>query len=166
MTGNVREGTLGVAELAEGHVLGLITCEGGGDVVGVVTPVVRGGAQVLHGDQVVEFSVLLEVHERVTACGCVSAGVHCGVRFCVRGRCAYTPHTGLSQRAHDLPRAECAQGWRSGRWRTNLSRLAHTIMCSHSCDTVLVRALRVCVALEWLRVVVCLLVSTVVSVFV
>ena len=27
---------------------------------------------------------------------------------------------------------------------TNLSRLAHTIMCSHSCDTVLVRALRVC----------------------
>ena len=40
------------------------TCEGGGDVVGVVTPLVRGGAQVLHGDQVVELSVLLEVHER------------------------------------------------------------------------------------------------------
>ena len=34
------------------------------DVVGVVTPRVRGGAQVLHGDQVVELSVLLEVHER------------------------------------------------------------------------------------------------------
>ena len=34
------------------------------DVVGVVTPIVRGGAQVLHGDQVVELSVLLEVHER------------------------------------------------------------------------------------------------------
>ena len=34
------------------------------DVVGVVTPLVRGGAQVLHGDQVVEFSVLLEVHEK------------------------------------------------------------------------------------------------------
>ena len=34
------------------------------DVVGVVTPLVRGGAQVvLHGDQVVELSVLLEVHE-------------------------------------------------------------------------------------------------------
>ena len=33
------------------------------DVVGVVTPL-RGGAQVLHGDQVVELSVLLEVHER------------------------------------------------------------------------------------------------------
>ena len=33
------------------------------DVVGVVTPL-RGGAQVvLHGDQVVELSVLLEVHE-------------------------------------------------------------------------------------------------------
>ena len=40
------------------------TCEGGVDVVGVVTPLVRGGAQVLHGDQVVELSVLLEVHEK------------------------------------------------------------------------------------------------------
>ena len=38
-------------------------CEGDGDVVGVVTPLVRGGAQVLHGDQVVELSVLLEVQE-------------------------------------------------------------------------------------------------------
>ena len=34
------------------------------DVVGVVTSLVRGGAQVLHGDQVVELSVLLEVHEK------------------------------------------------------------------------------------------------------
>ena len=34
------------------------------DVVGVVTHLVRGGAQVLHGDQVVELSVLLEVHEK------------------------------------------------------------------------------------------------------
>ena len=34
------------------------------DVVGVVTPLVRGGAQVLHGDQVVELSVLLDVHEK------------------------------------------------------------------------------------------------------
>ena len=33
------------------------TCEGGGDIVGVVTHLVRGGAQVLHGDQVVELSV-------------------------------------------------------------------------------------------------------------
>ena len=40
------------------------TCEGGVDVVGVVSPLVRGGAQVLHGDQVVELSVLLEVHEK------------------------------------------------------------------------------------------------------
>ena len=32
------------------------------DVVSVVTPLVRRGAQVLHGDQVVELSVLLEVH--------------------------------------------------------------------------------------------------------
>ena len=34
------------------------------DVVGVVTQLVRGGAQVLHGDQVVELSVQLEVQER------------------------------------------------------------------------------------------------------
>ena len=33
------------------------------DVVGVVTPLVRGVAQVLHGDQVVELSVQLEVQE-------------------------------------------------------------------------------------------------------
>ena len=58
------DGALGVAELAEDHVVELITCEGGVDVVGVVTPFVRGGAQVvLHGDQVVELSVLLGVHE-------------------------------------------------------------------------------------------------------
>ena len=39
-------------------------CEGGVDVVGVVTPL-RGGAQVvLHGDQVVELSVLLGVRGR------------------------------------------------------------------------------------------------------
>ena len=56
---------MGVAELAEDHVVGLITCEGGVDVVGVVTPLVRGSAQVvLHGDQVVELSVVLEVHEK------------------------------------------------------------------------------------------------------
>ena len=58
------EGTLGVAELAEGPEVGLITCEGGVDVVGVVTSLVREGAQVLHGDQVVELSVQLEVQER------------------------------------------------------------------------------------------------------
>ena len=34
------------------------------DVVGVVTPLIRGGAQLLHDDQVVELSVLLEVHEK------------------------------------------------------------------------------------------------------
>ena len=39
-------------------------CEGSVDVVRVVTPLVRGGAQVLHADQVVELSVLLEVHEK------------------------------------------------------------------------------------------------------
>ena len=55
---------MGVAELVEDHVVGLITCEGGVDVVGVVT-LLRGVAQVvLHGDQVVELSVLLGVHEK------------------------------------------------------------------------------------------------------
>ena len=34
------------------------------DVVSVVTPLVRGGARVLHGDRVVGLSVLLEVHEK------------------------------------------------------------------------------------------------------
>ena len=34
------------------------------DVVSVGTPLVCGGAQVLHGDQVVELSVQLEVHQR------------------------------------------------------------------------------------------------------
>ena len=38
-------------------------CEGGGDVVGVVTPLARGVAQDFHGDQVVELSVQLEVQE-------------------------------------------------------------------------------------------------------
>ena len=33
------------------------------DVVSVVTPLVRGGAQVLHGDRVIELSVLLSVHQ-------------------------------------------------------------------------------------------------------
>ena len=41
----------------------LTVCEGGVDVVGVVTPLVRGVAKVLHGDQVVELSVQLEVQE-------------------------------------------------------------------------------------------------------
>ena len=40
-----------------------IWCEGSVDVIGVVTLLVRGGAQVLHGDQVVELSVLLQVQE-------------------------------------------------------------------------------------------------------
>ena len=39
------------------------SCEGDGDVVGVVTPLVRGGAQVLHGDQVVELRVQLAMQE-------------------------------------------------------------------------------------------------------
>ena len=61
--GNVGEGTLGVDEFVEDHVVGLITCDGDGDVVGVVAHL-RGVAQVgLHGAQVVELSVLLGVHQ-------------------------------------------------------------------------------------------------------
>ena len=52
-----------VVELAEGQEVGLITCEGGGDVVGVVTPLVGGVAQAFHGDQVVELRVQLAVQE-------------------------------------------------------------------------------------------------------
>ena len=37
-------------------------------------------------------------------CACLAAGVHSGVRFCAGGRCAETPHTGLSQRA--FPKGE------------------------------------------------------------
>ena len=59
----VGEGTLGVAELVEDRVVGLITCEGDGDVVGVVTPL-RGVAQVvLHGVQVVEVGVQVRMHQ-------------------------------------------------------------------------------------------------------
>ena len=50
-------------ELAEGREVGLITCEGGGDVVGVLTPLVCGVAQAFHDDQVVELRVQLAVQE-------------------------------------------------------------------------------------------------------
>ena len=45
MTGNAGEGTLGVDKLVDERVVGLITCDGDGDVVGVVTPL-GGVAQV------------------------------------------------------------------------------------------------------------------------
>ena len=55
---NVGEGTLGVDELVEDHVVGLITC-----VVGVVSPL-RGVAQVvLHCARVAEVGVRLRVHQ-------------------------------------------------------------------------------------------------------
>ena len=38
-------------------------CEGGGDVVGVVTPLVGGVAQAFHDDRVVELRVQLGVEE-------------------------------------------------------------------------------------------------------
>ena len=38
-------------------------CEGGADVVGVFTPLVRGVAQAFHDDQVVELRVQLAVQE-------------------------------------------------------------------------------------------------------
>ena len=60
--GNVGEGTLRVVELVESQDVGLITCEGGGNVVGVVTPLGE-VAQALHGDQVVELRVQLGVQD-------------------------------------------------------------------------------------------------------
>ena len=39
------------------------SCEGGGDVIGVVTPLVGGVAQAFHDDQVVELRVQLGVQE-------------------------------------------------------------------------------------------------------
>ena len=42
---SVGEGTWRVVELAESHEVGLITCEGDGNVVGVVTPLIRGVTQ-------------------------------------------------------------------------------------------------------------------------
>ena len=47
----------------EDHIVGLITCEGDGNVVGVVTPL-RGVAQVIfHGVQLVEVGVRLKVYQ-------------------------------------------------------------------------------------------------------
>ena len=60
---NVGEGTLGVVELVGDRVVGLITCEGAGDVIGVVAPL-GGVAQVIfHGVQVVEVGVQVRVHQ-------------------------------------------------------------------------------------------------------
>ena len=60
---NVGEGTLGVDELVGDRVVGLITCEGEGDVVGVEAPL-GGVAQVIfHGVQVVEVGVQVRVHQ-------------------------------------------------------------------------------------------------------
>ena len=49
--------------LAEGHEFGLTTCEGSGDVVGVLTLLVGGVAQAFHDDRVVELRVQLGVEE-------------------------------------------------------------------------------------------------------
>ena len=57
------DGTLGVAEIVEDRVVGLITCEGTDDVVGVKAPL-RGVAQVVfHGVQVVEVGVQGRLNE-------------------------------------------------------------------------------------------------------
>ena len=61
--GNVGEGTLGVDELVADRVVGLITCEGVGDVVGVEAPL-GGVAQVIfHGVQIVEVGLQVRVHQ-------------------------------------------------------------------------------------------------------
>ena len=59
------EGNRCVLELVEVMAVGLITCGEVEDVVGALTPVVGGVAQVFHGDQVVELRLLLvaEVEE-------------------------------------------------------------------------------------------------------
>ena len=49
--------------LSQSWLLGCKLCEGGGDVVGVVTPLVGGVAQAFHDDRVVELRVQLEVQE-------------------------------------------------------------------------------------------------------
>ena len=64
--GNVGERTLGVPELVEDHVVGLTTCEGGLDVVGVeallggVAQVVFHGVKVV-GKNVSRYSIILLV---------------------------------------------------------------------------------------------------------
>ena len=64
---NVGEGTLGVDELVGDRVVGLITCGGEGDVVGVVAPL-GGVAQVIfHGVQVVEVGVQVSAHNQFPA---------------------------------------------------------------------------------------------------
>ena len=54
---------MGVLEAAVLEVTPSSSCEGGGDVVGVVTPLVGGVAQAFHDDQVVELRVQLAVKE-------------------------------------------------------------------------------------------------------
>ena len=56
-------GTLGVDELVDDRVVGLLTCEGVGDVVGVVTPLGGVAQVVLHGVKVVEVGVVLRVQQ-------------------------------------------------------------------------------------------------------
>ena len=57
------QGTDESFELAECQEVGLITCEGGGDVVGVLTHLVGGVAQAFHDDRVVELRVQLGVED-------------------------------------------------------------------------------------------------------
>ena len=63
MTGVVGEGTLGVDELVDDRVVGLITCEGVGGVVGVVTSLGRVAQVIFHRVKVVEVGVVLRVHQ-------------------------------------------------------------------------------------------------------
>ena len=54
---------MSVVELAEGQEVGLITCERGEGVQGVLTLFCSGAAQVCHDDRVVELKEQLEVEE-------------------------------------------------------------------------------------------------------
>ena len=57
------EGEWWVVELAEGHEVGLETCEGSGDVAGVLPLIGGGEAQAFHDDLVVELRIKLGLEE-------------------------------------------------------------------------------------------------------
>ena len=95
---------------------------------------------------------VLRVESGVIACGCVL-----GVLVC-SGDVArsFSTHTWLSLRVNGLTRAEGARGRLSGSGGQVLSRVRHNLVQSLVRHVFVLRTL-LCVALEWLRAVVCLL---------
>ena len=87
------------------------------------------------------------VSERVTACDCVSAGVHCGVLFCEKGAARSLHTLGFPSAHTDKLAQRCAykDGGRGGGRQFELDSHSQVeSLVGH----VLVRALCVCVALE------------------